>query len=679
MSGLTALARAYGVETWYVDWRGARVPASDEVLVQVLQALGAELSGPRGARAAFAAHERARWSELIEPVAVAWDGALGSVEAHLAPGRGPVQAELELEDGARRRWGLARRDLTVLHAGPEGRLKVELPLGGERLPAGYHRLRVAAGGETAEALVIAAPAAAWRPAGSPRRAGLFAPLYSLHSARSQGIGDLTDAAALAAWAHRRGVSVLATLPLCAAYLDEPCEPSPYAPVSRRFWNELYVDLATVAEAEPPFPPAPDGAALVDYRAVFAAKRAVLAAAAERFFARRSGPRRESYERFRQARPDLERYARFRAAAAEHGPDWARWPAPWRAGGAALDEVRGLDRAELRYHRFAQFCAHEQLAALAGELAGRGQGLWLDLTVGAHRHGFDVWADQEQFALAVNVGAPPDALFAGGQDWGFPPTAPEAARRGGHRWFVESLRRQLEHAALLRLDHVMGLRRLFWVPAGRSASEGVYVRYPQDELFAIVSLESHRAEAQVVGEDLGTVPTAVRRAMARHGLAGCRVLQFGLGAGPGGSPAAPPRRSVASLNTHDTPTFAGFCAAGDVDALTELGLYTPEQAEGARRARRAALEGAADSLGRPGAGPAELRDALHDTLAAGAAELVVANLEDLWLEPAPQNVPGTGPERPNWRRRAAKSIEEIEADADAGAALARLAVGRRHLS
>jgi 4-alpha-glucanotransferase len=306
----------------------------------------------------------------------------------------------------------------------------------------------------------------------------------------------------------------------------------------------------------------------------------------------------------------------------------------RAGAIAPGQ---FDIGEYEYHLYAQWLMDAQLRGLSGRLRDQGVALYLDLPIGSHPEGFDAWRHQPLYAATCNVGAPPDGFFAGGQDWGFRPMLPGDLRRARYAPLIESLRHHMAVAGVLRIDHIMGLHRLFWVPRGLGAREGVYVRYPARELYAVLCLESHRHGVPIVGEDLGTVPVVVRREMARHGLSGMYVVQTELR--DSGPPLRrPPVRSVASLNTHDMPTFAAFWDAAPSRARKQLGLVAGCQAA---------------------TNPAAMAAALNRWLASSGAAAVLVNPDDLWGEFEPQNVPGTSVERPNWRRRLRYSIEELE--------------------
>jgi 4-alpha-glucanotransferase len=632
---LAGLAARYGVARSYRTDRGELVTVARDTVVAVLDALGVDTAGRGWIARAVEAHDAERAARLVDPVVVAWNGALPLP-------RDADAFSLQLEDGATVDGG----DAGLLH----------------EIPAGYHWLEVAKGARTATALVISTPVRAWRPPGRPRHWGVYAPLFALHRGDAPGPGDLSDLAGLLAWVAELGGDTVLTLPLLAAFLDEPQEVSPYSPVSRLMWNELYaaVDRAPVG-------PAADG--LLDYPA---AARATRAAIEDTVALIDHDPLAGAQVlQFLAQRPEVTDYARFRAAQHRYGRNWRDWPAPQRDGTISVADV---DPREVRYHVVAQWLVDRQLGELGRDARAAGRLLGLDLAIGTHPDGYDVWRHQSIFAAKASVGAPPDTFFVGGQDWGFPPLDPTAARNAGHDYFRKAIAHHLRHATMLRVDHVMGCNRLYWIPHGAASTAGTYVDYPSDELFAILTLESHRAAALVVGEDLGTVPPAVRRAMRRHGLTGTWVAQGALEALPAlGDYDRPQARSVASLNTHDMPTFAGFVEGRDVDDRRALGQIDAGTAAGQHRDRdrlvaaAAALHGAGDTR--------ELFDALVEEMGRSRADVVLVNLEDLWLEPRPHNVPGTSAERPNWRRPAAIGVDALGAVPGVHDTLARLATAR----
>ena len=696
---LHRLARLHGIQASYTDGCGVRRRASPESVHSLLQALGAPLPTlrPCDLAAATAARLRAVWMRPVEPVLVAWSGRRAGFLLRLPEtARGILaRCRLRLEDGRTRSWTVrSGRGAPAVESGTvDGTRYVArrglLPAG---LPDGYHDLHVEIGDRTWSALVVAAPVRAYD--AGERSWGAFLPLHALHSARSWGVGDFGDLDALATWVGARGGRTVALLPALAGFLGEcPFEPSPYLPVSRLFWNELHVDPRRLPEFDrcgparrlvgsPAFRRRVDALraeSLVDYREAMAVRRQVIELLA-RSIDERPDRRRDELRAWVEQRPVAQEYAAFRAICERLQRPWPAWPA---ALPAEEIHVEAADRDAIRYHLYAQWAAARQIAELAKDAGARGVGLYLDVPVGVHPDAFDVWRHPALFARVAALGAPPDPLFAGGQDWSAPAPHPEAARQDRYAYFRAGLAHQMAHATAVRLDHVMGLHRLFWIPRGGEAADGAYVRYPADELYAIVCLESHRHRTRAVGENLGTVPRYVNAALSRHALAQLHVAQFGIAPGAANPLARVPRRAFACVNTHDTPTFAGFLAGRDIDGRVERGVLDVGRAGQEHRRRREEVAALRHALGRGSHGglheeaaDLDLLCACLERLARSQAGMVIVNLEDLWLEPHPQNVPGTGPrEYPNWRRKAGHSLETLTKLPEVVEALRRIARAR----
>lgn len=654
--GLKALARAYGIRTGYDDLAGERRDASPETLEAVLRALGVEFQTPRELEDALWEREQERHLRLVEPVSVSWEGTAPVVEIH--PGRiervHHVECRLTVGGGGIGGGG----EIEWTDEPP----RISLP---DDLPAGYHDLEISIGDRTATTRVIRAPRTTWDPA--RRGWGTFLPLYALRSRGDLGTGDFSSLGDLLEWTASMGGDVVGTLPLFAAFLSTPFDPSPYAPVSRLFWNELYVD-PTAAPELADAPTARERLAsdafrervralhrdpLVDYREAAALKREVVEDLARVFFAE-GGWRGEGFRRFLESNPAAHDYARFRAAGELWERPWREWPQRMREG--AIEEGDFSEDAA-RYHLYAQYLADRQLSGTIG----RGDaGLYLDLPLGVHPDGFDVWRDRDLFVDGISVGSPPDGFFREGQDWGFPPLHPERIRDDGYRYLSSVLGTVCRAADVVRIDHVMALHRLFWVPHGMPATEGVYVGYPEEELWAVVCVESNRHQAAIVGEDLGTVPPEVREAMAERAARRMWVLPFELDE-EAPSLEAPPALSLATLDTHDTPPFAAWW--NDLPRKRQRRLALALAAAGGRGAGEGtdgsvvpADGSAAGEMSETARARAVLDSALR-FMSDSETRLVLVNIEDLWLEKTPQNEPGTTmDQRPNWRRKARFGIE-----------------------
>ena len=681
MGPLGRLARAYGVQTAYFDIDRRRVTASPPAILAVLRALGAPLEKPEDAPDALREHEQARWRRPCDPVVVAWEGGTGTLGVRLprAISDGRIGVRLRLEDGSVRALPC---DLSRFPAAQEKEVEgeryvmkaVDLP---ENLPWGYHNLTVETRGKTMGTLVVSAPRKAYRPGegAGGKTWGVFLPLYALSSGKSLGSGDLSDLSSLMEWVSGMGGNVVGTLPLLPAFLSEPFNPSPYAPASRLFWNEFYLDVTRVPEfavcaparerfSSPEFRAEVDSlrtGPLVDYRRGMALKRKVIEELALSFFSGNDPSRREAFREFLADNPEAEGYASFRATGEGQQAPWPAWPAPLRDGAITSKDY---DEKARKYHLYAQWVVGEQFHAMSKRFRERGEALYLDLPLGVSYDSYDVWRQRALFVLDVSAGAPPDDFFTQGQDWGFPPLHPVRSREEGFRYFRECLRHQFRHAGILRIDHVMGMHRFFCVPKGFTAREGTYVRYPAEEMYAILSLESQRHEVRLVGEDLGTVPSYVRPAMARHGLSRMSVVQFGLSPNPAHALQAVPAGALGCLNTHDMPPFASFWEGRDIDDRLALGLLDEKGSREERKMRSRVKGALAAFLRRRGwltgseSGVEEVLAACLSFLAGSRAGVVIVNLEDLYLETNPQNVPGTSEERPNWLRKTRHGFEEI---------------------
>jgi 4-alpha-glucanotransferase len=612
---------------------------------------------------------------------------------------GPADCTLRLESGEERRWSVRIEDLHDVERSLVERnhyVVKALPLPGPA-PWGYHRLSIEVHGQRWGSTVIAAPTRAYSPRGRgwDRSWGVFLPLYALQSEQSWGVGDFADLEKLLEWVRELGGGFVGALPLLAAFLDEPLEASPYSPVSRLFWNEFYINISRVPELAGSAPARAllesaefsrevqhwRAAPLVDYRRQMLWKRRLLEELARSFFATPSG-RRGDFERYVAAHPRLEDYAKFRAVGDRLRIPWTDWPAPLRDGCIPSDHY---DEHVQRYHMYVQWLADEQLQAVSH--AGSGTpansarsddsraGLYLDLPLGVNVHGYDVWREREVFALGAAGGCPPDIVFPKGQNWGFVPLHPDGIREQGYRYVRDYLHHQLRLAAVLRIDHMPSFHRIYWIPPGMDAREGVYVRYAADELYAVFCLESHRHRTLLVGEDLGTVPPEVPRAMARHNIHRMYVVQYEAKPDPGGALPDPPASSIASINTHDMPPFAGYWKGQDIGERLEIGLMSQEHAWQEEKTRASFREALAPFLGIEDKNdPREVYQALLAFLRDSPARLVVVNLEDLWLETQSQNVPSTSDENPNWRRKARYTLEEFRENSNVLEALRTLAKG-----
>jgi 4-alpha-glucanotransferase len=679
---LIRLAELHGVAPSYRPSPDREVHASATALTRVLAALGVDASTPASARAARTARERELAGRLLPPTVVCWDGATPPALAALPP---DTALRVETEQGdtwhARRgRDGHPHLTAPGQDAGPPpASARDDAPSSAlARLPYGVHRLTVTApDGRTADAHLVVAPPRLPAPPG--RSYGLLVQLYSLLSHRSWGMGDLGDLAELAAWAGRTlGAGFVQVNPLHAAVPGSPTDPSPYRPSSRRFPDPVHLRVEEVPEfayvedrqrvtallerAGRLRAAVLDKGALIDRDAVWELKREALE------LVRRVplGPgRRAAYADFLagQGRA-LEDHATWCALAEVHGADWRRWPAELRdprSAGTARARAELMDRVD--FHCWLAWLTDTQLTAAqrAAREAGMPVGVIHDLAVGVHPDGADAWAQQEYFAAGMSVGAPPDAFNARGQDWGLPPWRPDRLAASGYAPYRMLLRALFRYAGALRIDHVMGLFRLWWVPGGEPPTEGAYVRYDAEAMLAVLVLEASRAGAVVIGEDLGTVEPGVREALRERGVLGTSVLWFERDWAGDGRPLPPERwreDCLATATTHDLPSTAARLSGEHVELRDRLGLLTrpleTERAEAAADtgewlellARLGLLESAGGGTGGP-AEEAEVR-AVHRFLLRTPARLVGVWLPDGVGDRRAQNLPGTWDQYPNWR-------------------------------
>jgi 4-alpha-glucanotransferase len=531
----------------------------------------------------------------------------------------------------------------VLEDGSSRPVDGELPDG---LPFGYHRL-IARGGE--ETLLVVSPGRCFLP-DELRAWGFAAQVYAARSRASWGIGDLADLGRLARWTRSLGGGVLMVNPLTAPAPVVPIEASPYYPSSRRYRNPLFLRMEDLPgwgglPAEQRTRLTNAGTALnrnpqIDRDAIFRLKQEAL----EALFARFGGE--DGFDWYWNGEGQaLTDFATYAALAERHGKDWRQWPAGYRRpDGADVVAFRGEAAARIRFHAWTQWLIDSELARASREIA-----IVHDLPIGLDVAGADAWCWQDMLARDVSVGAPADEFNANGQDWGLTPFIPGRLRAARYRPFIETIRAMLRHAGGLRIDHVMGLFRLFWIPRALGARGGAYVRTRADELLAIVALESVRARAFIIGEDLGTVEAGVRERLHEQQMLSYRLLYF--------EPSPPPEfpeLALSSVTTHDLPTIAGLWTGADLAALKRIGLEPNEEGTQALRDKLRRLGDIADD-----ASPEEAIVATHRALAKAPSRILLATLDDAVAAPERPNVPGTVREWPNWSLPLPKTLEEIE--------------------
>lgn len=676
---LLALAARHGVVPDFWDFHGGHRHVSTSTLVQVLAALGVDASSPERIDLALADVDDEPWRRMLPPVVVLRQGAATHVPVHVPDGDA-VRAWLTSDPEAGGRE--VHLDLVDVYVPPRtvdgrvvGRATVQVP---DSLPLGYHTLHATSGGSSAQCTVVVTPGRLDLLHGlDERRAwGFMAQLYSVRSTRSWGVGDLADLREIAWLAGRRSAAdFLLINPLHAGEPVPPLSPSPYLPTSRRFVNPLYLRVEDIEEtaylpvaeraliewqAEVAVPLSTDPGP-IDRDTAWAAKRVALEVV---HAAPRSAAREAAFAAFRAEQGEgLEDFALW-SALVEHyeGRDW-----PAEADDRSSDLVRAL-RTELAeritFWCWLQWVADEQLAAAQRSALEGGMriGIMHDLAVGVHPEGADAWSMRDVLAQRVSVGAPPDMFNQQGQDWSQPPWRPDALARAAYRPYRDMLRTVLRHAGAVRIDHVIGLFRLWWIPQGSGAGDGAYVRYDHEALIGILCLEAHRAGALVIGEDLGVFEPWVRDYLTERGVLGTSVLWFERSDDAPMPPEHYRRLALATVTTHDLPPTAGYLALEHVDLRDRLGLLS-DPVEVVRAAARAERDQMLELLARRGlvgADPSErqLVEAMHRLVLASPAVLVGVSLADAVGERRTQNQPGTDQEYPNWRVPLADSGQRL---------------------
>jgi 4-alpha-glucanotransferase len=643
-----------------------------------------------------------------------------------------MPAEEHEETAARIRWEIRDEAGALCHRGEAGpglgavetarvngrrHVRLEMPLP-PNLPLGYYDLSayVLTGSRLIEGSLrlIVAPDQCFVPPGllaGRKTWGIAVQLYSVKSSRNWGVGDFTDLNELVEWTGQDLKGGLIGLnPLHALKNTRPYHISPYAPDSRLYLNLLYVDVERVPDfrdsaparqvvGDPSFQAMLQevrGEPFVDYDRIAAAKLTVLNACFTTFWQAHMGSgadlqprtrRGQEFCRFVQDEGEtLEAFALFQVleeTMRREYPDlwgWERWPEPYRSPlSTAVGAFKAANEHRIRLYQYIQWVVHEQLRQIAGSVRSCAMpvGLYHDLALGSDRSGTDAWMFQDVFALAADCGCPPDAFAAEGQNWGLPPADPHRLRATGYRMFIQMLRHNLRYCGALRIDHVMALFRLFWIPRGLPASAGTYVHYPAEDLLGILALESVRHQAMVVGEDLGTVPEEIRTQLAAARVLSYRVLYFERWEdGTWKPPGAYPEQALAVVTTHDLPTLSGFWEGHDIEIRAKLGLYPDETTERAAwearyqdklriwealKAEQLLPRGLPDDLAAVPRMTPELSAAVHVYLARTPSWIVLATLDDVAGEHAQTNFPGTVDTYPNWSRKLTVSLEALRLD------------------
>jgi 4-alpha-glucanotransferase len=679
----------------YLDQSGSELRrTSNATRERLLAAMGYDASTEDRARDVLRALWRAKRRQCISPVRVERQRSksLTCVMVRV-PRMDAEEIEWRLalvtEEGIRTEWS------GVTHGGASRRMALTLPV---VPPLGYHSLRVVfrAGHERrgGSQRLIVVPARCTPPEAclhGRRGFGITTNLYTVRSEKNWGAGDVGDVTTIAQWLGQHGGAFVGMNPL-HALRNAGHDVSPYSPITRLFRNPLYLRVDDVPElrhdvvarehiASPEFQAELAelrAASMLDYARVMALRAPVLESLHRTFQSNEvnsDSPRAREYAAYVEREdPPLTRYATYMAIAEREGPDARMWPEELRnANGEPVAEMRRQLAERVDYHRWLQFELDRQLGRAASEAmkAGLSLGIYQDLAVGSASSGSDVWSHPELFLQGVTVGAPPDMYSDEGQNWGLPAINPHVLRATGYDYWTRLLRAGFRHTGALRIDHALGLFRMFWVPLGESAKQGAYVRSFSEELFGILALESVRHNALVVGEDLGTVPPDVPGVMAKWGVLGSKVQVFERDSHTHQfrSAAAYPRMALTTVNTHDLPPLVGWTEARDIVLRTEVGdLSDAEAASAMRDSRMSDLGALVSSLIEAGLLPHDahqhltpdmLIEAVHAFIRRTPSALVGLSLDDLAHEATPVNIPGVWQDRyPSWSRRMRETLETL---------------------
>jgi len=626
-------AARLGIDSSFIDGNGQNRTIGPDVLEAVLRALDGQPDAGMG----------------VAPVVLR-----GSAPFNVAQ----VVALLSLRDD----WTLLDQNGGVL-AG--ARTQWDAPL-----PFGVYRIRSGSNDAAPDKIFIVAPPAAF--GGDFDRSWLLAvQLYGVRSEHNWGIGDFSDLQNVLKWSASLGAAGVGLNPLHALFDDEPDDCSPYSPNSRLFLNSIYIDVAALPELPKAFVQENaeliDGlqrSELIDYPAVADLKRRALRLAFREFRSRTTLRRRTAFDKFRAARGvTLDRFACFEVLRRRHQGPWWDWPDPWkRPDDVALEQLRRGDEAiEIEFVEFVQWCAHEQLqsCARAAKELGLPVGLYLDVAVGVKSGGFDAWNEQEAISRKLSIGAPPDQLNTAGQDWGLAGYNAAGLAARSFTPFRDMLAESMQYAGAIRLDHVLGLNRIYVVPDGASPDRGAYIRMPFEAMLALVAIESASYRCVVIGEDLGTVPDGFRERMSEWGLWSYRVMMFERNSeGQFKAVDQYPADALVTFNTHDLPTFAGWRSAHDISLKRSLRIDPGESHDD----RHHAVGLLQSTLRDAGHGDMHFQGVVRH-LVDTPSRLLGVSVEDLMGVVDQINVPGTTTEHPNWRRRLPLAVEDWDRQID----------------
>lgn len=633
---LRILAKLYQIETTYCDPFQKNKIVSNESLIAFLRAMHVDIANIEDSTALLKIARQHLLNKILDEVIVNWQGEVCYIPLNISKKlQNTGEWHLTLENGTAYAYKLPHSTFVEKKISmSKSQYCIKLPM---LLPCGYHHFTIEIGNQRATCLIITAPKTGYVPS-HEKTFGFFAPMYSLQSKDQQLCGDLKLFSEFMQWAGSQGAGFLSTLPINALYLDDPYLPSPYSPISKLYWNEIYLDCQKIPEFNKEDAHAlkrEDPGDEVDFKLVYQQKRKILQAMSDRFF---TSDRHACIEEYLNTHADLMHYAQFRADGEKNN-------------GYA-------NNSNLQYHLYTQWQFDLQLTDLYQHAQQQNVLFYLDLPLSVYKNGYDNKRFANQFVSKITLGAPPDPIFHLGQNWDLAAGHPLGMKVAHYEYFIKTIDTIMRYIDLLRLDHVMGLHRLFWIPEGGGAEDGTYIHYQADALYAILLLESHRKKVGLIGENLGNVPHFVNQAMREHRLYQMYVLQYELDSNHPLRFEKIPEKSVCSLNTHDMAPFASYWQGKELQTFKELALIDDEDLKKRQAFRRKNvkhllrfIKGKHQSLSIE-----DVFKSIITQLAQSSSQFLLLNIEDLWLEEKQQNIPTIA--NKSFRNKLRYTLEEI---------------------
>ncbi len=682
---LYRLAHLLGTQTHYVNYKKTITKVNDEILLAICQSL-IETSLKNETDIAQAIHsiQNEFHHKWIDDVCVVWQS-LPQISINITKKLydSPIELTITtLDQKIQFEKKIHPSSCSIkIKTDKNGQSysKVTVPLD-RSIPIGYYQLVLKIKSEVQTSFLIFSPNYNYSPSSSPNNQwGLFAPAYALHDENSWGIGSYRELYDFHQMIHtQQGPHFLGLLPLNSTYLEnDPIEFSPYSPISRLFWNELYLDIPEILSSlsSPHLIQLTETAifkerlnqlnqqSLVDYKTVFKIKKQLLMDATLSYF-RDKEQTPQLLENIFSHYPHLKNYALFRATQYKKGISWKNWNERLNLGQI---ETHDYSQNEFLYHVFCQWQSFKQIHHLKKTLNSNESELYLDFPIGVHPDGYDVWLNQNEFVLDTSFGAPPDPCFISGQNWTFHPPHPKKQRQSGYELLRTTLNHQMKFADKLRIDHILGYHRLFWIPKGADSQSGTYVKYPAEELYAITLIESHLNQCTIIGENLGLVPQYINKNLKKYHLLGMHVLQYALPENAEQNIPEPEADCLACINTHDAPPFQAFLNHFDIKMQMQLKWINSDEKNKSIEQRKQSLSFLRKKLSEQFKSSKnekqqdqtrEFMQQAYQFLLSSHAQLVMINTEDLWLEDQFQNFPGTSNEHPNWQKKFKLNLSEI---------------------